>query len=81
MEKNPHFVKLQQIPAYATTEDTSVYREEYTFRKCTTNNSLCQKRGYLSREMNPHFVKLQHMLPEAINENTQYNDRNPHFVK
>ena len=35
MENNPHFVKLQQIVAYAKNEDTSVYRDESTFRKIT----------------------------------------------
>ena len=43
IDRNPYFVKLQQILAYAKNEDTSVYGGEYTFRKNTTNTSLCQK--------------------------------------
>ena len=42
MIKNPHFVKLQQLLAYAKNEDTSVYKEEYTFGKITTYTSLGQ---------------------------------------
>ena len=45
--RNPHYVKLLQILAYAKNEDTSVVIEEYTFGKITTNTSLCQKQGYL----------------------------------
>ena len=48
IERNPHFVNEKQILAYAKKEDTSVYRDESTFCKITTNTSLCQKRGYLS---------------------------------
>ena len=40
IERKLHFVKLQQILDYAKTEDISVYREEYTFRKVITNTSF-----------------------------------------
>ena len=43
IERKTHLVKLQQILAYAKNKDTSLYREEYTFGKITTNTSLCQK--------------------------------------
>ena len=33
IDRNPHFVKLQQIVAFAKHRDTSVYREEYTLVK------------------------------------------------
>ena len=43
IERKTHLVKLQQILEYAKIEDTSVFIEEYTFGKITTNTSLCEK--------------------------------------
>ena len=45
IERATHFVNVQYILAYVKTEDTSVYREESTFRKILTNTRLCQKIG------------------------------------
>ena len=42
IERNTRFAKLQQLLAYANNEDTSVYRQESTFQRITTNTSLCQ---------------------------------------
>ena len=43
IEMNTYFVKLQQIIAFPQHEDTSVYRDESTFRKIDRNTSLGQK--------------------------------------
>ena len=48
IERNAHFVNVQQILAYTKDEDTSVYRDKSKFRKNTTNTRLCQKQGYLN---------------------------------
>ena len=40
IERDTDFVNVQQIVAFAKNVDTSVYREENTFRKITTNTSL-----------------------------------------
>ena len=44
IDRNPHFVKLLPILAYAKNEDTSVYRDQSTFNLITQILlSLCQK--------------------------------------
>ena len=56
IEKNTHFLNVQQILAYAKKEDTSVYRDKSTFCKSTTNTSLGQKCGYLSIYRRIHIL-------------------------